>query len=61
MTITDVRIPLQRTATHDEATATPESLSLDNLRALLDDPALAGYHDDIRDSIARLQAVALEA
>ncbi|BAL87217.1 hypothetical protein AMIS_19970 [Actinoplanes missouriensis 431] len=61
MTVTDFRIPAPRQAVHDEATATPESLSLTNLRALLDDPALAGYHDDIRDSIARLQATTIEA
>lgn len=59
MTVTDVRIPQQRTADHD--TITPESQSLSNLRAMLNDPALAGYHEQIRDSIARLQATVVEA
>jgi hypothetical protein len=61
MTVTDIRIPAPRQAVHDEPTATPESHSLTNLRAMLTDPALAGYRDQIADSIARLQAVALEA
>ena len=60
MTVTDVRIPGQRQPGHDSL-ATPESQSLANLRAMLDDPALAGYHEQIRDSIARLQATVVEA
>ncbi len=53
MTVTDLR--------PTEDTTTPESQSLANLRAMLEDQSLAGYHDQIRDSIARLQATVVEA
>jgi hypothetical protein len=58
MTITDVRVPQQRTADHD--TVTPESQRLAVLRRQLAeyaaDPAVGGWADEIRAEIAQLTA-----
>ncbi len=39
-----------------EAEQTPESQDLARLEAMLNDPDLAGFHDDIRKSITELRA-----
>lgn len=58
MTITDVRIPGQRSAGHDE-TVTSESQDLSQLRAMLDDPDYAGFRTEIREAIRRLTATSV--
>ena len=50
MTITDLPRPAV------DQTPTPESQDLDRLRAMLDDPELAGYRDDILAAIVKLTA-----
>lgn len=42
-----------------EESSTPESQNLDSLLAMLADPTLAGFHDDIRESIRRLTATSV--
>ncbi len=55
VTVTDPHIPAQRDPGHDQ-TATPESRDLVKLQAMLRDPELAGFHDEIKASIADLRA-----
>lgn len=43
------------------AEKTPESQRLDLLHKYLDDPACAGWRDQIREEIRRLTATVLEA
>ena len=58
MTITDLRLPAQQRPVHDD-TVTPESQNLALLEQRLQDPALAGYHDEIREAIHRLTATSM--
>lgn len=39
--------------------ATPESHRVEKLQAMLDDPACAGWHDQIREQIAELTATTI--
>lgn len=39
-----------------ESTATPQSQDLTNLLAMLDDPDLAGFREDIQRAIVELRA-----
>jgi hypothetical protein len=53
VTVTDLPPPAAVPA------ATPASQNRERLRAMLDDPDLAGFHDDIRAAIVRLAAVSV--
>jgi hypothetical protein len=41
------------------AVVTPESQNLDNLRAMLDDPDLAGFREEIQAAIVKLTATSV--
>lgn len=41
------------------AETTPESQDVEALRAMLDDKSLAGFHEEIRESIRRLTATSV--
>lgn len=56
MTVTDLTVVRARHRVRLESTATPESQDAANLQAMLDDPDLAGYHDDIRAALTKLTA-----
>jgi hypothetical protein len=56
VTVTDIRPYLTA-----QPERTPESQRAENLLAMLDDPTLAGYHDQIRASLAALTATTVLA
>ena len=57
MTVTELPTLIRRRERRTpEPEATPESQRLENLQAILANPALSGYHDDTRAAIAKLTA-----
>lgn len=60
MTVTDLPTLIRRRI-RTEPTATPESHDVTLLREMLDNPDLAGYHDQIRESLVKLTATTVLA
>jgi hypothetical protein len=44
-----------------QSESTPQSQDLESLQAMLDDPMLVGFHDQIRESIRKLTATTVLA